>query len=237
MTPRSPGSGNHLNIRPLPAQGPCARAGGGFRPTCYVLRSCAAAGVVDARGRAQNGRCRLSVGAVGVLLRSTNRGSALESAPAAMRTSAAQRLMGALMVSWLLPVSRPSARRAAPLTRRQARAARRRPGVLAGALWSVGDRGSSAGDRSFAGYEPTVPGQHRRRSHRERLRSAVPGDQPMQRGQPCPIQRLVPHAWDVASQQRIHMAQNQQLSVFGQITRRNRTTSRPSTAGRSRKRG
>jgi hypothetical protein len=46
----------------------------------------------------------------------------------------------------------------------------------------------------------------------------MPGDQPRQRGQPCPIRRLVPHAWDLAAQHPILMAQDQQLSVFRQIT-------------------
>ena len=70
----------------------------------------------------------------------------------------------------------------------------------------------------MAGCQPAVPGQHRRRSHREHLRPVVPGDQPRQRGQPRPIRRLVPHARDLAAQHRILVAQNQQLGVFGQIT-------------------
>lgn len=63
-----------------------------------------------------------------------------------------------------------------------------------------------------------MPGQHRRWSHREHVGPVVPGYQPGQRGQPRPIRRLVPHVWDLAAQYRILMAQDQQLSVFGQIT-------------------
>jgi hypothetical protein len=81
---------------------------------------------------------------------------------------------------------------------------------------ATGPRGLWVGP--FAGYQPAVPGQHGRRSHRKHLRPAVPGNQPGQRGQPRPIRRLIPHAWDMAAQHRILMAQNQQLSVLGQIT-------------------
>jgi len=86
-----------------------------------------------------------------------------------------------------------------------------------------GWRGRSAGTPP-AGVVPLacdqspVPGQQCRRSHREDLTPAAPGDQPGQCREPQPVARLVSDPADLAAQHRVLMPEHQEFGVPGRLT-------------------
>jgi len=86
-----------------------------------------------------------------------------------------------------------------------------------------GCRGRPSGTPSarivpFTCDQPPVPGQQRRRSHREHLSPAMPGDQPGQCREPQPVARLVADPADLAAQHRVLVPEHQQFGVLGHLT-------------------
>src|SRR5690348_12950044 len=75
-----------------------------------------------------------------------------------------------------------------------------------------------AGVVPFTCDEPPVPGEQRRRGHREHLTPAVPGDQPGQRGKPQPVAWLVADLADLAAHHCVLMPEDQELGVRGYLT-------------------
>src|ERR1019366_4032189 len=72
-----------------------------------------------------------------------------------------------------------------------------------------------AGVVPFAGDQPPVPGQQRRRGHREHLALPAPGNQPGERGEPQPVTRLVADPAGLAAQHRVLMTEDQQSGIPG----------------------
>jgi hypothetical protein len=63
-----------------------------------------------------------------------------------------------------------------------------------------------------------VPGEQRRRGHRDHLGPPVPGDQPGQCRQPQPVARLVADPADLAAQHRVLVPEHQELGILGHLT-------------------
>jgi hypothetical protein len=63
-----------------------------------------------------------------------------------------------------------------------------------------------------------VPGQERRRGHREQLGPPLPGDQPGQRREPQPVTRLVADPAGLAAQHRVLVPEYQEFGILGQLT-------------------
>ena len=63
-----------------------------------------------------------------------------------------------------------------------------------------------------------MPGQERRRGHREHLAPPAPGDQPGERGKPHPVARLVADPTDLAAQHRVLVPEHQELGILGHLT-------------------
>jgi hypothetical protein len=64
--------------------------------------------------------------------------------------------------------------------------------------------------------QPPVPGQQRRRGHREHLAPTAGGNEPRQRRQPEPVGWLVTDPAGLAAQDRVFVPEHQKLSVLGQ---------------------
>jgi hypothetical protein len=91
------------------------------------------------------------------------------------------------------------------------------------------DKAGDAGDRRRpAGLAPTprfvlarsqlaAPGQQRRWRHGEDFGPAPAGQEPGQRGEPCPVGRLVAHPAGVAAQHRVLVPEYQQFSILRQV--------------------
>jgi hypothetical protein len=71
----------------------------------------------------------------------------------------------------------------------------------------------------FACDQAPVPGEQRRRGHREHLGPPLPGDQPGQGREPQPVRRLVADPADLAAQHRVLVPEHQQLGILGHLTR------------------
>jgi hypothetical protein len=65
--------------------------------------------------------------------------------------------------------------------------------------------------------QPTVPGEQRRRSHREHLAPPAAGNQARQRSKPQPVGRLVTNPADLAAKDRVLVAHHQKLGVLGHL--------------------
>ena len=76
----------------------------------------------------------------------------------------------------------------------------------------------SAGVVPFAGDQPPVPGEQRRRGHSEDLTPPAPGDQPEQCREPEPVARLVANPADLAVQHRVIVPQHQEFGIPGHLT-------------------
>jgi hypothetical protein len=63
-----------------------------------------------------------------------------------------------------------------------------------------------------------VPGEQRRRGHREHPGPPVPGDQPGQRRQPEPVSWLVADPADLAAQYRVLVPEHQEFGIPGHLT-------------------
>ena len=70
----------------------------------------------------------------------------------------------------------------------------------------------------LAGDQPPVPGEQRRRGHREHLAPPPPGDQPRQCCEPQPVARLVADPADLAAQHRVLVPEHQELGILGYLT-------------------
>ena len=70
----------------------------------------------------------------------------------------------------------------------------------------------------LACHQAPVPGQERRRGHREHLAPPPPGDQPGQRREPQPVTRLVTDPADLAPQHRVLVPEHQELGILGHLT-------------------
>ena len=66
--------------------------------------------------------------------------------------------------------------------------------------------------------QPPVPGEQRRRGHREYLAPPAPGDQLGQCREPQPVGRLVADPADLAAQHRVLVPEHQQLGILGHLT-------------------
>jgi len=62
---------------------------------------------------------------------------------------------------------------------------------------------------------PPVPGEQRRRGHREHLAPPAAGNQPRQRCKPQPVARLVTDPADLTAQDRVLVPEHQQLGILG----------------------
>ena len=65
--------------------------------------------------------------------------------------------------------------------------------------------------------QPTVPGEQRRRCHREHLAPPAAGNQSRQRREPQPVGWLVTDPADLAAQHRVLVPQHQELGVLGHL--------------------
>jgi hypothetical protein len=84
------------------------------------------------------------------------------------------------------------------------------------------DRGRAAGLAPLARVvllrgQPAMPGQERRRCHREDFGPAVTRYEPSQRGEPDPVGRLVTYRAGVAAQHRVLVPEYQQLGILRQV--------------------
>jgi hypothetical protein len=70
----------------------------------------------------------------------------------------------------------------------------------------------------FACHQLSVPGEQRRRRHREHLRPPPPRDQLRQRSEPQPVARLVADPAGLAAQHRVLVPEHQQFGVLGHLT-------------------
>jgi hypothetical protein len=70
----------------------------------------------------------------------------------------------------------------------------------------------------FACDQSPVPGQQRRRGHREHLAPPAPGDQPRQCRKPQPAGWLVADPADLTAQHRVLVAEDQELGILGHLT-------------------
>ena len=70
----------------------------------------------------------------------------------------------------------------------------------------------------FACDQAPMPGQQRRRGHREHLTPPAPRDQPGQCREPQPIGRLVADPADLAAQHRVLVPEHQEFGVLGHLT-------------------
>ena len=75
-----------------------------------------------------------------------------------------------------------------------------------------------AGVIPLPGDQPPVPGQQRRRGHREHLTPPAPGDQPRQRRKPEPVAWLVTDPADLAAQHRVLVPEHQEFGILGHLT-------------------
>ena len=75
----------------------------------------------------------------------------------------------------------------------------------------------------FPSRQPAVPGQQRRWRHGEDLGPAPARYKPRERGEPCPVCRLVPHPAGVPPQDRVLVPEYQQLSILRPAPRNTRT--------------
>ena len=75
-----------------------------------------------------------------------------------------------------------------------------------------------AGVVPFAGDQSLVPGQQRRRGHREHLAPPAPGNQPGERGEPQPVTRLVTDPAGLAAQHRVLVPEDQHSGIPGHLT-------------------
>ena len=75
-----------------------------------------------------------------------------------------------------------------------------------------------AGVVPFACDQPPVPGEQRRRGHREHLAPPAAGDQPRQCREPQPVARLVADPADLAAQHRVLVPQHQEFGILGHLT-------------------
>ena len=75
-----------------------------------------------------------------------------------------------------------------------------------------------AGVVPFACDQSPVPGEQRRRGHREHLAPPLPGDQPGQCREPQPVRRLVADPADLAAQHRVLVPEHQELGILGHLT-------------------
>ena len=70
----------------------------------------------------------------------------------------------------------------------------------------------------FACDQAPMPGEQRRRGHREHLTPPAPRDQPGQCRQPQPVSRLVADPADLAAQHRVLVSEHQEFGVLGHLT-------------------
>jgi hypothetical protein len=70
----------------------------------------------------------------------------------------------------------------------------------------------------FALGQAPVPGEQRRRGHREHLGPSAPGDQPGQGRKPQPVGRLVADPAGPAAQHRVLVPEYQEFGVLGHLT-------------------
>ena len=75
-----------------------------------------------------------------------------------------------------------------------------------------------AGVVPSAGDQSPVPGEQRRRGHREDLAPPAAGDQPGQCCEPQPVGWLVADPADLAAQHRVLVPEHQELGVLGRLT-------------------
>ena len=64
----------------------------------------------------------------------------------------------------------------------------------------------------------SVPGEQRRRGHREHLAPSAPGDQPGQGRKPQPVARLVADPPDLTAQHRVLMPEHEEFGILGHLT-------------------
>ena len=62
-----------------------------------------------------------------------------------------------------------------------------------------------------------MPGEQRRRGHREHLTPPAAGNQPRQYCQPQPVARLVADPADLAAKHRVLVPEHQELGVLGHL--------------------
>ncbi len=74
-----------------------------------------------------------------------------------------------------------------------------------------------AGVIPFAGDQSPVPGQQRRRGHREHLAPPAPGGQPGQCRKPQPVGSLVADPADLAAQHRVLVPEHQESGILGHL--------------------
>jgi hypothetical protein len=94
---------------------------------------------------------------------------------------------------------------------------------MAGFSAPTGCRGRSSGPPPvrvipFTRGQSPVPGEQRRRGHREHLGPPAPGDQPGQCRKPQPVGRLVADPAGLAAQHRVLVPEHQELGVLGHLT-------------------
>jgi hypothetical protein len=96
------------------------------------------------------------------------------------------------------------------------------PGMSRRELADRGCRGRpprtpAAGVVPFARDQPPVPGEQRRRGHREHLAPPAAGNQSRQCRQPQPVARLVADQADLAAKHRVLVPEHQELGVLGHL--------------------
>jgi hypothetical protein len=69
----------------------------------------------------------------------------------------------------------------------------------------------------LARHQPTVPGQQRRRGHREHPAPLAAGNQSRQCRQPQPVTRLVTDPANLAAQDRVLVPEHQELDILGRL--------------------
>ena len=69
-----------------------------------------------------------------------------------------------------------------------------------------------------ASDQSSVPGEQRRRGHREHLAPSAPGDQPGQGREPQPVARLLADPPDLTAQHRVLMPEHQEFGILGHLT-------------------
>jgi len=74
-----------------------------------------------------------------------------------------------------------------------------------------------AGVGPLAGDKPPVPGEQRRRGHREHLAPPAPRNQPGEYGEPQPVGRLVTDPADLTTQHRVLVPEYQQFGILGHL--------------------
>jgi hypothetical protein len=79
----------------------------------------------------------------------------------------------------------------------------------------------------LAASELALPGQERRRRHREDPGPASARQEPCHRSEPHPVGRVIPYPADIPAQHRVLVPEYEQLGVFARSARNTRTAKHP----------